>query len=548
MGATADNSNQFDDFEFNDNDLDELISDEEGKAGDDSEFNFDEILGDEETGEQQEEEYEDYIEDENTDGSGQTDSPNFDFEFEDEQLEGNIGTEEDIFVGLGGNEEEEVTGNATEYGTEVDNDELMGGNEEDSYEVIDTSKFIDENGDISVMDNTDATDSFELKYIPIDCINIMHNRIRKSNNVDSLMQSIKSTGMVEPITVAPTKTPDLYVLVAGLRRLIVCAKLGKKVVPCIVNKKLKTLEIPIVEAIYNHTKRYSMREIVAYIKYLEEEKGIASPTMIEYLLMLDNGDYAKLKDVLEDDDDDIAGKMMDDMLSISQAFKALETKRKKQSKEEKELQKVGKVYGDKERSGADQIEGSGEDAFSGVELTDEELKELAVGIKDLDEGLEEENLEDMVAESKQMEGFKPNKQDRDTDNDHIDPAVRKAVIARDGTRCVCCNFGGPGTEALMDVHHVVGVAQGQSDDPDGCVTLCITCHMAVECWAYDKLPITGIDKMPEEEKTRFKKIIRLGNIKREAMAKLGMKREQIREAGKTGTQLRRMPGALQPKA
>ena len=526
------------DFEFEDDELESLLEDDvvDNEDGDntgdfeDGDFNFDEL------GEGFENEDGDNVgygeleplEDEETPSSDIFDSLDMD------------ASEDDYGY------QEESSGYASETGTQVDSSELMDG-EENDYAVVDSNSFIDENGDISVMENSDNSESFELAYIPIKNITIMPNRIRKSHGVETLIQSIKSTGLVEPIVVAPTRTANLYVLVAGLRRIIACAKLGKQVMPCVINKKLKTLEIPIVEAIYNHTKSYSMREVVAYIKYLEEEKGIASATMIEYLLMMDNGDYAKLKDILEDDDDDIAGKLLDDMMTISQAFKALETKRKKQSKEEKELQKVGKVYGDKEGSGADQIEGSGEEAGDSVVLSDEELAELAISIRDLDSGLEEESLEDMVEEGKRMDGFEPNKQ-KAGEREYIDPAVRKAVLSRDGTRCKCCGFGGPGTDSLMDVHHVIGVAQGQSDDPDGCVTLCITCHMAVECWAYDRLPITGIDKMPEEEKERFKKIIRLGNIKREAMVKLGMKREQIREAGKEGTQLRRMPGAGQPRA
>lgn len=546
-------------FEFDDDELDSLLDEDDSGAGrgDESDFNegFD-FSGlsdsDFDMGEEEYEEGGEYVGDDEYIGNeleplGDEEEPSSDI-----FASLDMGASEDEYgyqdgEEYGYQEQEEISGYASETGTEVDSNELMG--EEDSdYAVVDSNSFLDENGDISIMDNSDNYESFEMAYIPIKNITIMPNRIRKSHNVETLIQSIKSTGLVEPIVVAPTRTANIYVLVAGLRRIIACAKLGKQVMPCVINKKLKTLEIPIVEAIYNHTKGYSMREVVAYIKYLEEEKGIASATMIEYLLMMDNGDYAKLKDILEDDDDDIAGKLLDDMMTISQAFKALETKRKKQSKEEKEMQKVGKVYGDKEGSGADKIEGSGEEAGYDVVLSDEELAELAIGLKDFDEGLEDESLEDMVAESKQMEGYKPNKQDRDTDNDHIDPAVRKAVLSRDGTRCKCCGFGGPGTDSLMDVHHVIGVAQGQSDDPDGCVTLCITCHMAVECWAYDRLPITGIDQMPETEKERFKRIIRLGNIKREAMIRLGMKREQIREAGKDGTKLRRMPGAGQPRA
>ena len=477
------------------------------------------------------------------------------FEFDDEQISDDFDSFDigEIDSEDGADSQGEDADNsdgleADEDGTDLDivSEGLLDEEEED-YNVIsaDDNSFINSNGDIVVMDNDIDGENFELQYIPIENITIL-KRIRNGKSVDSLVQSIKSTGLIDPIVVAPLQTEGVYVLIAGYRRLLACARAGIRKIPSIVNKKVSTTEIPILEALYNHSERYSMKEIVDFIDYLEKEKGIASSSMIEYLLQLDNGDYAKLKDILEDDDDDIVSKLMEGQTTIAQAFKALENRRKKESKEEKELKKTAKVYADTEESGADILEGSGESANEDVALTDEEIKGMAFSMDDLN-SVDDESLEDMVAAGSEMEGYEHNKQQRDTDNDRIDPAVRKAVIARDDTRCVICGFGGPGLESLLDVHHVIGVAQGQNDDPDMCATLCITDHMAVECWAYGRLPIVGIDKMSEEEQTRIKKIIKMGNKKREAMIKLGMKREQIKDAGKGATQLRRMPGAQQPK-
>lgn len=437
---------------------------------------------------------------------------------------------------------------ADDMGTEVSfEDEGLTDDEKDDYLILgaEDKSFINSQGDIVVMD-TDEGDNFDLSYIPIENITVV-TRIRKSRMVEDLVQSIKSTGLLKPIVVAPLQTPGLFVLIDGYRRLLACAKVGIRNVPSIVNRKVSTVEIPVLEAMYNHASRYSMKEIVDYIDYLENEKGIVSSSMIEFLLQLDNGDYAKLKDILEDDDDDIVSKLMEGQLTIAQAFKNLEKRRQKESREEKELKKTSKVYSDTGESGADQLEDSGESGDESTALTDAEIKELAFNVDDIND-VSDESLEDMIIAGNEMNGYEHNKQDRDTDNDRIAPEVRKAVIARDNTRCVICNFGGAGLESLLDVHHVIGVAQGQSDDPDLCATLCITDHMAVECWSYGKLPIVGIDKMSDEEQTRIKKIIKMGNIKREAMIKIGMKREQIKEAGKRGTKLRRMPGAGQPKA
>ena len=472
-----------------------------------------------------------------------------DMTLEDESVDFDEFDEDDDYDNDSYSEEDYDDFGADDMGTEVDLiEEGLADEEEDDYQIIGANdkSFLNSNGDIVVMDPEDNGDNFELKYIPIENISVV-TRIRKSKMVEDLVQSIRSTGLIEPIVVAPLKTEDLYVLIAGYRRLLACARAGIRNVPAVVNRKVTTTEIPILEALYNHCSRYSMKEIVDYIDYLEKEKGIVSASMIEYLLQLDNGDYAKLKDILEDDDDDIVSKLMEGQITIAQAFKNLENRRKKESKEEKDLKKTAKVYADAEESGASQLADSGESGNDDIALTDEEIESLAFSMDDIND-VEDKSLEEMVKEGYEMEGYEHNKQDRDTDNDRIAPEVRKAVIARDNCKCVICGFGGPGLESLLDVHHVIGVAQGQKDDPDLCVSLCITDHMAVECWAYGKLPVMGIDKMDEEEQVRIKKIIKLGNKKREAMIRLGKKREQIKEEGKKATQLRRMPGAIQPKS
>ena len=459
-------------------------------------------------------------------------------------------TEEHSELSLDENEEDDET-EADEFGTEVslEGEGLSKDSLEDG-ETIDTasSDFINSEGEIAVMDNNVDGDNFELQKIPLEQITVV-KRIRQSKSVDELVQSIRSTGLIQPITLALTVTEGVYVLIDGYRRVLACAKAGIKKVPAVINKRVTTTEIPILEAMYNHKKSYTMREMIDYIDYLEKEKGIMSASMIEFLLQLDSGDYSKLKDVLEDDDEDIINKLLDGQYNIAAAFKALEKRRAKESKEEKDMKKTAKVYADAEESGVDVVNQSGETGDEEVALTDEEIAELSVNVNDVlnDTSDEDKSLEEMVADGKTMEGFEPDKQNRQA-GEQIDPAVRKAVLTRDGAKCKCCGFGGPGLEGVMDIHHVTGVAQGQNDDVDGLVTLCITCHMLVEMWGYGRLPITGIDTMPEQEKERMKKVIKIGNIKRDALIKLGKKREQIKEEGKKATQLRRMPGASQPRA
>jgi len=441
----------------------------------------------------------------------------------------------------------------------------------DLKEVTDTpNNFISESGEIVVMDTDgDETNSFMLKYIDINKI-LVGKRIRdKNTNTVSLCRSIKSTGVLKPIVVAPTLTEGIYVLIDGFRRILACAQAGKRSIPCLVNLKVNTSEIPVLEALYNHNRNYSNREIITFIEYLEKEKGITQATMIEYLLQLNSGAYTKLKDVLEDGDEEILQKLYLDMFTIEQAFKKLEARRRKESADEKAAKQAAKVYEDEVASGADRIAGSG-DELSEEELTlsEDELKELNINITDFN-NLGDTSLNDMLEESQAMEGFEPHVQDPNH-RERIDPAIRKAVLSRDNNTCQCCLRGGPDYVDILDLHHIVEVYLGGEDSVENGLTLCLNCHRQVHSFAFNRLHIPktkalseleaeataviaqknawnsgkGLEQLtPEEEETarqqyyaiyreeqnKYKRIVYLGNIIRKGLQKKGMKVEQARK-------------------
>ena len=429
---------------------------------------------------------------------------------------------------------------ADDYGVTVSLED-SGLNDNDSFDVILSGEntFMDTNGDIVVQDRDDNGERFELKYIDIANIAVT-NRIRSNKNVDSLVQSIKSTGLLQPLTVAPLATDGLYVLIAGFRRILACAKAGIKSIPCIVNKKINVPDVPILEALYNHNCNYTMKEIVDYINYLEKEKGISSASMIEYLLQMDSGDYTKLKDVLNDNDDDIVSALMNGQLTIAQAFKKLEQRRKKESKEEKELKKAEQVYGDAEESGADKLAGSGEEADEDVALTDDEIAELSISADDLN-NVDDKSLDEMVEEGKNMEGFEPNKQDY-KNREILDPALRKAVLARDNNTCQCCGLTGQEYTEVFDIHHKVEVYLGGTDDIDNLLTTCIICHKMIHLYSRGELHIRPNDELTPEEQKKFKRVILLGMKIREGMAMKHMKKEELKKVDKAETIGRTKPG------
>lgn len=408
------------------------------------------------------------------------------------------------------------------------------------YEIVSVdNSFISSTGDIVVMDTSIPGDNFKFMYIDIENIAVA-KRIRATKNVEDLVKSIKSTGLLMPVVVAPTATEGVYVLLSGFRRLIACAKAGIRRIPCVVNMKVSTPEIPILEAMYNHCKPYTMKEIVEYINYLEKEKGILSASMIEYLLQLDNGDYTKLKDILNDDDPDIVSKLMNGQMTIGQAFKKLEQRRKNESREEKELKKAQKVYEDDEESGVEHIEGAGQ-VSEGEGLSDEELKSLAILANDLDD---DRTLEDVIEEGKGIEGYEPKQQDY-RNREMLDPALRKAVLARDNNTCKCCGLSGPEYISSMDAHHIVEVYLGGKDEIDNLICLCVICHRLVHEHARGDLYMRPIHEMDEHERSKFKRIIALGNIIRKGLVMKGLKREDLKKLDKAETIGRTKPGTGQ---
>lgn len=437
-------------------------------------------------------------------------------------------------------EDDNLSDNVNDYtdGTIVDNESLL---EDEEIPMDESVNFISDTGDVVVMDNKDDGDGFRLEYIDIESIVIVH-RIRKTDNVDDLVRSIKSTGLIEPIVVGPTATEGLYVLLAGYRRIVACARAGKRRIPCIINSKVSTEEIPVLEAMYNHCKKYSIKEQIDYIDYLEKQKGIMSASMIEYLLQMNSGDYTKLKDILNDNDDDIVDKLLNGQYDIATAFRKLEQRRKKESLEEKENRKAAAVYNDTEESGMDKIEGSGEEAEPEAALTDEEISNLAISASELNDS-DDDDVEEMLEEANNIEGFKPHKQDANN-RERLDPVLRKSVLARDNNTCkICEQISGMEYTEVLDVHHIQEVYLGGTDDINNLITACTCCHKLVHLFGRGELNIRPFDEMDEAEQKKFKRIIKLGTIIRKGMALKGMKVEELKKKDNADTIGRRLKGS-----
>jgi HNH endonuclease len=426
-------------------------------------------------------------------------------------------------------------------------------NDTDSVAEVKTNDFIDSTGNIVVMSKGDINNTFTIEVLNYKNIAVSH-RIRSGRNVEDLVKSIQSTGLLRPLMVAPLITEGQYVLLDGYRRLLACVRCGITNVPVVVNHRIKTTEIPVLEAMYNLNKPYNIKDMIDYIEYLEKEKGLRDPIVIEYLLALDSGDYSKLKDVLIDNDPDIVDKLLLGQLSIQQAFKALEKRRSKESRDEKDLRKATSVYANADENGISDIEESGEVGESGEALSEDQLKSIAIDVNSLDSDLDDKSLDEMVEDSNNIKGFEAHKQ-KVGEREYIDPVIKKSVLARDNFTCKCCLNGGESYVDILDYHHIVPVFLGGADTPDNGITLCVACHRLVHLWGTGDLYLpkektsVELSEMTEEDKSRyrlelarFKRIVKIGDSIRNGIAKIGMNRQQYKKEHSNAGIGRRKPG------
>ena len=281
--------------------------------------------------------------------------------------------------------------------------------------------------------------------------------------------------------------------------------------------------------------------------------------MIEYLLDLDSGEYSKLKDVLLDNDPEIVDKLLLGQMTIVQAFKALEKRRSKESKDEKDIKMASNVYSDTEKSGVNSIEDAGELGDEGSALTNEQIERIGTDLSRIDEEIEDKSLDEMVAESNDTPGFEPHKQ-KVGEREFIDPVIKKTVFARDNFTCKCCLEGGESYVDVMDFHHVLPVYLGGEDTPENGITLCVKCHRFVHLWSTGDLHLpkekteAELAELTEEdlfkykaEQAKFKKIVYIGDKIRKGMAQRGMNREQYKKEHSNNGIGRRKPGVNAPQ-
>jgi len=103
--------------------------------------------------------------------------------------------------------------------------------------------------------------------------------------IDELAESIKSLGLINPITVRPSRTEDgqYYEVVAGHRRYLACQRAGLKKVPCIVIEAHDDKELQIKLAENVARMNLSPVEEAAAVETLMKNYGVGIRTIARIL-------------------------------------------------------------------------------------------------------------------------------------------------------------------------------------------------------------------------------------------------------------------------
>lgn len=369
-----------------------------------------------------------------------------------------------------------------------------------------------------------------------------------------LTTSIAELGIISPIHVMVTEGYSdwvkegnegtyggyKYSVIDGLRRIFGGTKNGLTRCNAVIwdfkDKELGSELLTTIRLVLNKTQKHSWGEIW-YLYQVLELQSVMSPSTLEYLLQLEPGDAMKLKDIMLCDYQDVKDELLGGKKTITQCYNMLQ----KYRKEEDQL-----VMDDnKGISEVEQAEGIVEQNRGGT-LSDDEVKEILDMEGSFDGDLSDEDFDELmgnnIADDRQTVG----------DRHPLDPALRAAVLQRDG---YCCQITGRGKGlptpialSILNVHHKVPVHAGGTDTMENLITISLDPHTLVHIIERNngKLGMSKeqFDALPEDEKEFIKGVMKLARIAVEANRRVGKSKEDIRKETSDAIKFK-MPGVVQ---
>lgn len=292
----------------------------------------------------------------------------------------------------------------------------------------------------------------------------------------------------------------------------------------------------ILSLILNKVQRRSWNEIW-YMYQLLEEQAQMTPGTLEYLLQLDPGDAMKLKDIMLCDYPEVIEDLTSNKKTLQQCYNTLQKLRKEEDKLLKDdntgIANMEQADGTIEKGG-DQV------------LSNEEVNEILEMGDNFDGDLSEEDFDELMGNNL------PDERQTVGERHPLDPALRAAVLQRDG---YCCQITGRGKGlptpialSILNVHHKVPVHCGGMDSMDNLITVCLDAHTLIHIIERNmgKLGMSkeDFDALDEEEKTFITGVMKIARIAVEANKRMGRTREQVKKDTSEAIKFK-MPGTAQ---
>lgn len=292
----------------------------------------------------------------------------------------------------------------------------------------------------------------------------------------------------------------------------------------------------ILSLILNKVQRRSWNEIW-YMYQLLEEQAQMTPGTLEYLLQLDPGDAMKLKDIMLCDYPEVIEDLTSNKKTLQQCYNTLQKLRKE---EDKLLKDDNTGIADMEQADGT-IEKGGDQV-----LSNEEVNEILEMGDNFDGDLSEEDFDELMGNNL------PDERQTVGERHPLDPALRAAVLQRDG---YCCQITGRGKGlptpialSILNVHHKVPVHCGGTDTMDNLITVCLDAHTLIHIIERNmgKLGMSkeDFDALDEEEKTFITGVMKIARIAVEANKRMGRTREQVKKDTSDAIKFK-MPGTAQ---
>lgn len=417
---------------------------------------------------------------------------------------------------------------------------------------------------------TVKSDAYSVRYTHISPHQVVGTKPIKdyrSDTYSGLFNVVREMGVIVPIVVTPlaeyadfladnnittgAEADELgyagprYRVLDGWRRIFASLKNHYDEIPAAVitfhdpevGRDLSNL----MHLVLNRAQTHTWAEKWAMLQVMEESYSL-TPSMLDWLLLLEAGDSMRLKEVMlaeypEVTEDFLAGKK-----DLTRSYKALEKLRKAEA---------NPTAGDDDRkiSSVDEAGDLATDDTEDAPLTDEEVKNLLeMGdelreVRDLlnkeadtdDTDIANENYggDPIPENAAEQVGFEGGDDDEDMfgevdentvqdtkDRKPLSKELRTAILARDEFTCQACGYGKGITSMVhlgqLEAHHKTSVYVGGSDAMSNFVTLCQRCHGLVHILAgfNAKIGMTKeeFENVPDNDQTMFRVCIKLAKV------------------------------------